>query len=288
MLLQSDKTVPPPGVRPNFEAMAAQAQQNAVPNQWMQVPATKITVGINDPENDNGPDRYFGWDNEKPTRQLSVPAFEAKARPITNEDYAGFLEQTHREKLPASWTCDKDGSSLRKSNGAYVNGNGTYMNGLSPPLTDAFLANKCVRTVYGAVPLKHALDWPAFASYDELDACAKWMDGRIPTAEEVRAIYSYVDVKKSKEADSTLTRKISAVNGYIIPSPTTHSSLMIDADQENRHLSNEGVEISPHPSLRINALEPPAPPSKTISTRISSSLILKAAMWGSSICIRWL
>ncbi len=58
--------------------------------------------------------------------------------------------------------------------------------------------------MYGLVPLKYALDWPIFASYDELTACASWMGGRIPTFEEARSIYAYVDSLKKKEAEKQL------------------------------------------------------------------------------------
>ena len=89
-----------------------------------------------DPDNEKGPDRYFGWDNEKPERHLAVNAFEAKARPITNEDFARFLDQTHNDNFPAAWTTHKDTSAPPcADNAAMANGNGVYMNGLSPPLT---------------------------------------------------------------------------------------------------------------------------------------------------------
>lgn len=216
MLLQSDKTVPPPGKRPDFEALAAQAQKDALPNSWVGVPASRITVGLDDPKNHEGPDQYFGWDNEKPERQVDVQGFEAKARPISNEEYARFLTETPSGKIPASWALDNGGPSLRNlEDRAHTQEAGRYMNGDSPPLSKAYLDDKSVRTVYGPVPLKYALHWPVLASYDELASCAAWMGGRIPTAEEVRSIYSYVDVKQSKKADSILTRKISAVNGYI-------------------------------------------------------------------------
>lgn len=216
MLLQSNKTVPPPGMRPDFESLAAQAQKDAVPNQWIGVPATRITIGMEDSENDEGPDRYFGWDNEKPERQIDVQSFEAKARPITNEEYANFLEQTGAGTIPASWALAHEGSFLSKLGAcAQIKGDGRYMNGASSPPTDAFLDDKYVRTVYGPVPLKYALHWPVFASFDELALCAAWMGGRIPTAEELRTIYNYVDVNQSKKAVSILTRKVSAVNGYV-------------------------------------------------------------------------
>ena len=218
MLLQSDKTRPPPGMAPDFEAMAKEARKAVVPNEWVKVPASTITVGLDDPENDDGPDRYFGWDNEKPQRSVHVPAFEAQARPLTNEDYAHFLNETDRDALPASWTTEGRLYSSSKTEGVPpVNGNGVYLNGASPQLTDAYLNGKFVRTVYGPVPLKHALDWPIFASYDELSRCAAWMSGRIPTADEARSIYSYVDYNKNKSVDSILTKKVSAVNGQVLP-----------------------------------------------------------------------
>ena len=52
------------------------------------------------------------------------------------------------------------------------------------------------------------------------------MGGRIPTAEEVRAMYDYTDVNKAKEVDSILSRKISAVKRVrsiiylLLPIPT--------------------------------------------------------------------
>ena len=79
-------------------------------------------------------------------------------------------------------------------------------------MTPAYLEGKSVRTVYGRVPLKFALDWPVFASYDELAGCASWMGGRIPTAEEARSIYSHVDGLKRKEAERHLSCTVPAVN----------------------------------------------------------------------------
>ena len=216
MLLQSNKTLPPPGAVPDFEALAKQAERSAVPNEWIEVPSSTLSVGLNDLENDLEPDRYFGWDNEKPKREVEVPAFEAKARPITNEDYARYLDQTHQGKLPASWASSPHKFGSASTNGApgeHPNANGVYVNGRSERLTNAYLNGKSVKTVYGPVPLGYALHWPVFASFDELSGCAKWMNGRIPTADEARSIYNYVDRTKAKEGQSVLSRKISAVNG---------------------------------------------------------------------------
>lgn len=211
MLLQSDQTRPP-GMKPDFELLAKQAQMTAVPNKWIVVPSCTFSEGMNDLESDEGPDRYFGWDNEKPKRSIHVPAFEAQARPLTNGDYARFLDQTSQEMLPVSWISEKTRSS-QSNDSADAIGNGIYMNGASPRLTNAYLKGKSVRTVFGPVPLEYAVDWPVFASYDELSACAAWMNGRIPTVEEARSIYHHVDINKNKHTDSILTRKVSAVNG---------------------------------------------------------------------------
>lgn len=114
------------------------------------------------------------------------------------------------DRLPASW------SPAPKTNGHTNGANGT--NGTANVHGDGiphdFLAGKSVRTVYGLVPLQYALDWPVFASYDELAGCAAWMGGRIPTAEETRSIYSYVDMQRRdvSDANSKLTRKVPAVN----------------------------------------------------------------------------
>ena len=216
MLLQSDKTLSPPGVAPDFVALGEQARKAAVPNQWISVPPSTINLGLEDPENDDGPDRYFGWDNEKPQRLVDVPAFEAQARPLTNEDYARYLHHTGQDAVPVSWTSANSSHSMLGSQPEnLVNGHSSYQNGLSPPLTKAYLTGKSVRTVYGPIPLEHALDWPVFASYDELSSCATWMNGRIPSVEEVRSIYNYVDRNKNKKTDSINTKKISAVNGQV-------------------------------------------------------------------------
>ena len=215
MLLQSNKTLPPT-VAPDFEALAIQARSSAIPNEWIKVPAMRISVGLDDPENENGPDRYFGWDNEKPERQQDVTTFEAQARPLSNEDYAYFLEQTAQDTLPASWTFESSKAENYQPDGnPHTSGDPVYSSRHSSILTDEYLRGKSVRTVYGPVPLRFALDWPVFASYDELAGCAAWMNGRIPTAEEVRSIYHYVNTNRNRNLDSILARKISAVNGQV-------------------------------------------------------------------------
>lgn len=154
------------------------------------------------------------------------------------------------EKIPASWsmmdskvtvngTNGVNGHSVSNVNG-HSGGNGTCTNGKSnghanghsnghsndhgsdsnedhieaPP--KYFLAGKAVRTVFGLVPLENALDWPVFASYDELAGCASWMGGRIPTFEETKSIYAYAEVMRKKQAQNILSGTVPAVNGCVL------------------------------------------------------------------------
>lgn len=61
MLLQSDKTIPPTTARPDFEGEAKRSEMSRVPNQWFTIPKQEITLGLNDPEDNSGPDNHFGW-----------------------------------------------------------------------------------------------------------------------------------------------------------------------------------------------------------------------------------
>jgi L-histidine Nalpha-methyltransferase / hercynylcysteine S-oxide synthase len=223
MLLQSDKTLSPTGMEiPDFETMAIKAREQAIENEWFIIPDHEIQVGLDDPENDLGPDRYFGWDNERPARRVKVPSFVAQARPISNGDYAKFLEENQIQKIPASWSqdwiCRNGTGSTHRQNGkadGYANGHSTgkVTRNDTVNASDSYLAGKSVRTAYGLIPLKFTLDWPVFASYDDLASFAKWMDARIPTADEVRSIYSYVNQTKERDTENVIGKTISAVNG---------------------------------------------------------------------------
>jgi len=118
-------------------------------------------------------------------------------------------------KLPASWIeWDSAAATNGFSNGAngkvngFTNGHTDYI----PGLAASFVEGKAVRTVYGPVPLKYALDWPMMASYDELAGCASWMGGRIPTADEARSVYEYANILKRDEAERKLGKTVPAVN----------------------------------------------------------------------------
>ncbi|KAI1497703.1 C-type lectin protein [Biscogniauxia marginata] len=234
MMLQSDKTLPPPHVsRPDFESLAREAQSSQVNNEWFDIPEQEITLGFDDPEDVLDSSGHFGWDNEKPPRRVHVHSFQSKGRPITNEEYAWYMCDMKTTKLPASWAEEKqeptDGANGHVKGHSYDLANG------EKSLPSLFLKGKAVRTVYGLVPLEHALDWPIFASYDELAGCAAWMGGRIPTFEEARSIYAYVDITKRKQVERTLGSTVPAVNAHLVndgveETPPSDPSQLVDGN----------------------------------------------------------
>ncbi|RMZ76963.1 hypothetical protein DV737_g4586, partial [Chaetothyriales sp. CBS 132003] len=244
MLIQSDQILPPPqAATVDFANLAAKAAHRRTENTWHQVPATTLTIGLDDMENDLGPDRYFGWDNERPSRQVEVAAFEAQGRPISVGEYACFLEATHNNALPASWVLENGPEKGEaRSNGVNkgdVTPNGVESHNLNwDTPSPAFLRGKSVRTVYGRVPLDFTLDWPVMASFDELAAYARWAGGRIPTFEQVRSVYNHAErMKQDRKPEKVPSTLISVVNGY-----------------EN-HLSNEGVHQTPPSNGSLSSVD---------------------------------
>lgn len=62
MMLQSDKTLPPPSSeQPNFQKLAEKARSARVPNQWFNIPAQDVAIGLEDPEDGIDPETHFGW-----------------------------------------------------------------------------------------------------------------------------------------------------------------------------------------------------------------------------------
>ena len=62
MMLQSDKTLPPPEApRPDFAALARRARAARVENEWFDIPAREISLGLDDPEDVPTFDGHFGW-----------------------------------------------------------------------------------------------------------------------------------------------------------------------------------------------------------------------------------
>ncbi|KAJ6005672.1 Ergothioneine biosynthesis protein 1 [Penicillium sp. IBT 35674x] len=211
MLLQSEKIQPPAGIdTPDFTQMAQDAKRNAKPNKWFRIPRQTITVGLDDSDKDVVPKDSYGWDNEKPQMKINVHAFEARARPITNGEYAKFLQANRSRAIPASWL-------LVDPDQAYPIAKGISRS--SPGATEEYLNKFAVRTVLGSVPLELAHDWPVIASYDELANYAKWVECRIPTFEEVKSIYQFSDRLK----DGTAGQKLDGHSNGTKPVNVTHT-----------------------------------------------------------------
>jgi len=195
MLLQSDRTLPPIGADPpDFAHMSWMAKKNKKPNSWFHIPQQTLMVGLDDPNDKAMPKESFGWDNEKPRRTISVHAFEAQARPVTNGEYAKYLQANGLREYPASWV-------LVAADEGYSITNGITRS--SPSASEDFLNNFAVRTVFGSVPLDLAQDWPLISSYDEVESYAKWMGCRIPTFEEAKSIYAYSDKLQASASHGT-------------------------------------------------------------------------------------
>ncbi|KAK2839253.1 hypothetical protein FQN49_006323 [Arthroderma sp. PD_2] len=202
MLLQSHSIKPPPqAVRPEFKHLALESAKNAVPNEWFEIPEQTLAIGLDEPEPDDIPSDSFGWDNEKPQRVVQVPSFIAKARPVTNGEYAKYLEDNSIGKVPASWIERPAQNGAANGSEAATTTNGSH----------SITSKYAVRTVFGPVSLEWALDWPVAASHDELNGYAKWMDCRIPTFEEVRSLYKYS--LTSPPGDCLANGSITATNG---------------------------------------------------------------------------
>ncbi|KAK6501916.1 hypothetical protein TWF481_009735 [Arthrobotrys musiformis] len=212
MLLQHDLTVPPGGVpEPDFRAQFLLDSTKAGDgDRWITAPKQDIVLGTQDREEKGG---FFTWDNEKPALESSVESFEFFSRPITNGEYALYLESTKTTSYPKSWT----------TNGRNSNTNVVAEVNRDDPVPEA-LDGLFVKTVFGPVPLVYAQHWPVIASYDELNGCANWMGGRLPTREELQVIYSHTEVIKKDLEAKKLAAMIDAVNG---------------------HLSMDGVHITP-------------------------------------------
>ncbi|KAF4450078.1 hypothetical protein FALBO_16544 [Fusarium albosuccineum] len=174
MTIHSANVLPPPGIlKPDFARLAKSAALHRLDNQWFQIPEQKFTIGYHDPENDDGPDRFFAWDNEREPYDANVPSFETQGRPVSNGEYANYLFQTGSLQIPVTWSKPGDYDEDRT--------------------LDSFVSRHCVKTVWGPIPLAQALDWPVMASFDEVEGYANWAGGRLPTLHELRSIHEYVE-----------------------------------------------------------------------------------------------
>ncbi|RSM19686.1 hypothetical protein CDV31_001573 [Fusarium ambrosium] len=178
MTIQSPNILPPPGLlKPDFPKIAKEAASRRLDNRWFTIPSQTFTIGFHDPESDQGPDRFFAWDNEREPYDVHVPEFQAQVRPVSNGEYATFLIDTKQLQIPATWS--KTGEYHSQTD------------------FQPFISRLAVKTVWGPVPLTQALDWPVMASFDEVERYANWVGARIPTLHELRSVHQLVDLQRN-------------------------------------------------------------------------------------------
>ena len=128
------------------------------------IPGARVTLGASF---ERAP---FGWDNEFPEREVEVEAFTMDATPVRNSEYLAFMEAGGYGKR--SLWGEEAWAWKEKA-------------GVSHPTfwTRGGKGWSC-RTMFGAVPLEEARDWPAYVSWAEARAYAKWKGMDLPTEAE--------------------------------------------------------------------------------------------------------
>ena len=198
---------------PDFFTIAKQAYRHQVPNEWIPVPARKVVIGARRSDSPDGP---FHWDNEMPQRRSHVPAFCAKARGISIGDYAQYLYENGISALPASWADEPNPYESTKVMDAEIHKQLRHeTNELGTKLPTKYLEGTYVRTVFGTQPLATMLSHPFVGSYDEVEAYAKSIGGRIPTREEEESIYAQAEENKAMDAYNYQAAMVSGVNGFV-------------------------------------------------------------------------
>ncbi|EXL42320.1 hypothetical protein FOCG_15669 [Fusarium oxysporum f. sp. radicis-lycopersici 26381] len=187
MTIQSPNILPPPDVpRPDFAKLAKEATSQRLQNPWIEEPKQTVNIGYHDPESDDGPNRFFAWDNEREPYEITVPPIKAQVRPVSNGEYAKYLVDVKEPQIPATWSKTRDA----RSDEEYT----------------TFVARHSIKTVWGPVPLSQALDWPVVASFDEVERYAQWAGARLPTLHELRSIHEHIE-RRRKALDSKVNHQ---------------------------------------------------------------------------------
>jgi ergothioneine biosynthesis protein EgtB len=130
----------------------------------IEIPAGEVVLGATPGSLD------FGWDNEFPAHEVAVPAFAIDEVPVTNAQFAEFVDAggytEGRLWRPADWGW-RARLGLRQPHAWRRHPEGLHVRGL---LED--------------VPFAAAAQWPAMVSWAEAAAYARWRDARLPTEAE--------------------------------------------------------------------------------------------------------
>ena len=133
--------------------------QPASPPRAVTIPAGQATLGQPRCEG------VFGWDNEFEAVSVAVPSFRADVFPITNAQFLEFIRQSgygHQAFWSASDWAWKETLGLTHPHFWLRQGSDWKL-----------------RTMFAEIPLPP--DWPAFVSYAEASAYARWAGKKLPT-----------------------------------------------------------------------------------------------------------
>ena len=112
----------------------------------------------------------FGWDNEFPAVDVSVPAFSIDAHAVTNRQFLGFVE-AGGYRQPDLWTVE-DRDWLRHEPRGH------------PTVWERKGDRWFYRALFDLIPLDQVEDWPVYVSQAEARAYARWAGQRLPTEAE--------------------------------------------------------------------------------------------------------
>ncbi|KAK7999005.1 hypothetical protein PG991_014680 [Apiospora marii] len=198
--------------------------QKGVENQWFRVPEQGLTIGYEDPESDDGSDRYFAWDNEREPYDVKIPAFEAQARPVSVGEYAAFLVDSGKtDTIPATWVklnTRADNAKDNEDDNDEPDDIPRIHNAVDTALQE-FLEHHGIRTVWGPIPYpKH-----------------EWVGGgvRVPTLHEVRSIHEYAAQLSTNTINSSPSNPTNSKNKTMHTDP---ESIFADLSGANVGLQN--------------------------------------------------
>jgi len=153
----------PPGL-PNLPVGAG------APAGPVEVPGGRVRLGARRDSLD------FGWDNEFPEHEVEVPGFTIDRTAVKNREYLEFVEAGGYDDCRL-WRAEDWVWRQRR--------------GLRHPVSWRLREGRwACMTLFEAVPLEKAGDWPVYVSWAEAAAYARWRRSRLPSeAEFHRAAY---------------------------------------------------------------------------------------------------
>ncbi len=131
----------------------------------------------------------FGWDNEFETEQVIVPEFAIDVFPVTNGDFARFIDdggyETQRFWKPEDWVWRKEQNLTHPH----------FWSASNTPDAAEPEARWNYRVMFGSIPLP--LSWPVYVSHAEASAYARWAGKKLPTEEQWhRAAYGTTETRE--------------------------------------------------------------------------------------------